>query len=90
MNQPNKTTETIAQWLRQAFPLAGQRDVQVDDSLLESGIIDSLGTLEVVQFLEDEFGVVVSDDEMVADHFESIRSIAALVDARRAGNSTTE
>ncbi|MBU2677385.1 MAG: acyl carrier protein [Woeseia sp.] len=81
MNDDN-TTNQIHGWLIGNFPLAKKRNVGVDESLLETGIIDSLGTLEVVLYLEEEFGVVVTDDEMVADHFESVRSIATFVDSK--------
>ena len=83
MNHLDETTAQIHQWLIQNFPLAQQRKVSLDDSLLNSGIIDSLGTLEVVQYLESEFHIVVTDDEMLADHFETINAIATFVDSKR-------
>ena len=79
MNSIEEVTNRIPGWLVQTFPLAQQQDVGIHDSLLDSGIIDSLGTLEVVQFLEEEFSVEVTDEEMVADHFESVHAIAQLV-----------
>ena len=54
-----------------------------DTSLLDSGLIDSTGILELVSFLESEFGIVVADEEVVPEHFESVRAIAAFVDAKR-------
>jgi acyl carrier protein len=83
MTQGNDTTTRIAQWVKLTFPLAAERQVGPEDSLLDGGIIDSMGTLEVVQFLEDEFGIQVSDEEMVADHFDSIQSISQYVDSKR-------
>ena len=83
MNRLDETTAQIYQWLIQNFPLAQQRKISFDDSLLNSGIIDSLGTLEVVQYLESEFHIVVTDDEMLADHFETINAIASFVDSKR-------
>lgn len=83
MNSPDDTSLRIHDWVKRTFPLAQQRGVDLHDSLLASGIIDSLGTLEVVQFLEDEFGIVVTDDEMLADHFESIHAIARFVDSKQ-------
>lgn len=78
----NSTAAKIHEWVTKTFPLAQQREVELHDSLLGSGIIDSLGTLEVVRFLEDEFAIQVTDDEMLADHFESIQAIADLVDSK--------
>ena len=77
----------IRDWVYERFPAAKERQVGDSDSLLESGIIDSMGTLEVVDFLEKGFGVEILDDEMVADHFDSIQSIAGFVDGKRSNSS---
>ena len=82
MKQLEDTTARIQDWVTTTFPLARKQNIGVDDSLLDSGIIDSMGTLEIVQFLEDDFSIVVEDEEMVADHFESIASIARFVESK--------
>jgi acyl carrier protein len=82
MTQLDETTVRIHKWVNHAFPAAAQRGVGVADSLLDGGIIDSMGVLEVVQFLEDEFGIAVTDDEMVDDHFDSIQTIARYVESK--------
>lgn len=53
------------------------------DSFLESGIIDSTGILEVVGFVEDEFGFDVKDEELVPENFDSIERIAAYIERKR-------
>ena len=50
-----------------------------DASLLDAGIIDSTGVLELVCFLETEFGIEVSDDEMLPENLDSIRAITSYV-----------
>lgn len=50
-----------------------------DDSLLQKGLIDSTGVLEVVSFIQEKFGVAVEDDELVPDNFDSIGAIAKYV-----------
>lgn len=55
-----------------------------EDSLLEKGIIDSTGILEVIFFLEEEFGVVVEDDEMVPENLDSVANLVAFVERKRA------
>jgi acyl carrier protein len=50
-----------------------------DDSLLQKGLIDSTGVLEVVSFIQENFGVAVEDDELVPDNFDSIGAIAKYV-----------
>lgn len=53
-----------------------------DDSLVEAGLIDSLGVAELVAFIEGRFGVVADDDELVPDNFDSVARIAAFVERR--------
>ena len=50
-----------------------------DASLLDAGIIDSTGVLELVSFLETTFGIEVQDDEMLPENLDSIRAIANYV-----------
>ena len=79
MQEKETTVGQVKAWVYNAFPVARERQVEETDSLLDSGIIDSMGTLEVVDFLETEFEIEVLDDEMVADHFDSIASIAEFI-----------
>lgn len=50
-----------------------------DTSFLEAGILDSTGVLEVVAFLEQQFGVRVDDDELTPENLDSIASIGVFV-----------
>jgi len=50
-----------------------------DDSLLQKGLIDSTGILEVVSFIEEKFGIAVEDDELVPDNLDSIGAIVKYV-----------
>ncbi|HYR36346.1 MAG TPA: acyl carrier protein [Burkholderiales bacterium] len=50
-----------------------------DASLLDAGIIDSTGVLELVSFLEATFGIEVHDDEMLPENLDSIRAISNYV-----------
>jgi acyl carrier protein len=50
-----------------------------DVSLLERGIIDSTGVLEIVMFLEETFGIKVKDSDMLPENFDKVDSIARFV-----------
>jgi acyl carrier protein len=52
------------------------------ESLLEGGIIDSTGVLELVAFLEDRFGLAFADEDIVPENLDSLDAIAAFVGAR--------
>jgi acyl carrier protein len=49
------------------------------DSLLEAGIVDSTGILELIDHLERSYGIKVSDDELVPDNLDSVSAIAAFL-----------
>jgi len=53
-------------------------------SLMETGLIDSTGVLEIIMFLEDEFGVGVQDEEMVPENLDSVSRIVEFVDRKTA------
>ena len=61
------------------------KTVGPDDSLLDSGLVDSTGIFELVSFLEDTFGVKVEDEEIVPEHFETSAMVAGFIDRKRAG-----
>jgi acyl carrier protein len=50
-----------------------------DESLLDRGIVDSTGMLEIIMFIEDELGVTVEDEEMIPENLDSVNRIAAFV-----------
>lgn len=79
MHAIQNVREAIRDFIHAQFPAARKRGVGDQDSLLEQGIVDSMGVLEIVTFLEHTFSLTLSDDEMIADHFESITRIADLV-----------
>jgi acyl carrier protein len=51
-----------------------------DASLLERGIIDSTGVLEIILFLEEEFGVSIKAEQMLPENFDSVDNIVRFVD----------
>jgi acyl carrier protein len=52
---------------------------------LASGAVDSLGLEQLAEYIEQEFGVELRDEEMVVENFESLPVLAALVDSKRTG-----
>lgn len=64
------------------------KTVEPDDSLLDSGLVDSTGIFELVGFLEDTFAVKIEDEEIVPEHFETSAMVAAFVERKRSGSAT--
>jgi acyl carrier protein len=53
--------------------------IAADASLLEAGIIDSTGVLELICFLESTYDIQVADEEMLPENLDSIRAISGYV-----------
>jgi acyl carrier protein len=53
------------------------------ENLLAQGIIDSMGILKLVEFLEQTFGIQTEDEEMVPENFESLDALCAFVQRKR-------
>lgn len=82
------TDQTIAQTLRSFIQenfLYMRPDLQYgnDDSLLAKGVIDSLGVMEIVGFLEERFEMTVEQDDVTEQNFGSVAAIARYVAAKR-------
>lgn len=58
-------------------------DLGRDVPLLDEGILDSTGVLEIVAWLESELEVSVADDEMIPDHFGSIGRLTTYVERKK-------
>jgi acyl carrier protein len=54
-----------------------------DMSLLDRGIIDSTGVLEVIMFIEETFNIKVEDSEMLPENLDSIESIANFIGRKK-------
>jgi acyl carrier protein len=59
-------------------------DLPADDSLIDSGIIDSNGVLELVDFLEQEYGILIQDEEMIPENLGSVNNIVSFVTRKKA------
>ncbi len=53
-----------------------------DDTPLLGGIMDSLGLMQLISFIEDEFDVEIDDAEVTADHFRTVGDIEDLITSK--------
>ena len=54
-----------------------------DESLLSSGILDSMTLIRLVAFLEDQFGLTVGDEELIPANFETLSRIKAFLEHKQ-------
>lgn len=53
------------------------------DSLLQTGVLDSTGVLELIEFLEAEFAISVEDSETVPDNLDTISGLVRFISSKR-------
>jgi acyl carrier protein len=56
-----------------------QMDVNDQDNLITTGVIDSLAVMQLVAFIEESFSIKVKDEDIVPENFESIEAISVFV-----------
>jgi len=69
----------IRDFVTSNFYVADPKSLEDRTSLLDHGIIDSTGVLEVIVFVESTFGVTVEDSEMLPENLDSIERIVDFV-----------
>jgi acyl carrier protein len=55
------------------------------DSFLHTGILDSMGVLQIIVFLEERYQITLTDDEIVPDNLDSIQRLKIFVDRKLTG-----
>jgi acyl carrier protein len=80
----DETTQKIKEFIVEEFmPDVPVAELEDDFDLLTGGVVDSLGLLKVVAWLEDEFDIAVDDSELGPDSFRTVAAIKAYVDQAR-------
>jgi acyl carrier protein len=67
----------IRRFITDRFLLGDDKQLDSEASLLDAGIIDSTGILELINHLEELYGIKVSDDELVPENLDTIANICA-------------
>lgn len=67
--------DQIRSFILENFILEKPEDLVDDESMLEKGIMDSTGVLELVAFLESTYEIKVEDEELIPENLDSIKNI---------------
>jgi acyl carrier protein len=74
----------IRQFIADRFLFGNDQELKNEGSLLDAGIIDSTGVLELISYLEEHFKIKVEDDELVPENLDTIASICAFLSRKTA------
>lgn len=74
----------ISEFMLTTFPPSTPgEEYSLTQSLLGTGVIDSIGVLSLVTWLEQEFDIMVDDEDVVPENLDSIASLTRFVDSKR-------
>lgn len=80
------TRHEITGYLAQFLPVDQLAD---DDDIFRRGFVSSMFAMQLVTFVEDHFGLTVTDDDLELENFRSVAALTAFVDAKRAVGAST-
>ena len=72
--------QSINEFVNKNFLMnSGAVEFTNDDSLVEKGIIDSTGVLEMISFIQQQFGIKVKDEDLIPENLDSVNNIASFI-----------
>lgn len=84
MSPPTDDTRALlASFLRERFPALASGDLSDETPLVGGGAIDSLGILDLVAFLEERLGIVMTDDDFDPANFETFGHLMGFIGRAR-------
>ena len=83
MSHERSIEDEVRRFLADNFPLSANGPLAGTDSLLETGVIDSVGVLELIQFVESTYEIEIPDSEVLPENLDSIDAIARYVSSKR-------
>ena len=78
----SETRDKVRAFVVDNFLFGNADGLKDDSSFLDEGIIDSTGILELVSFLEEEFGIAVEDEELIPENLDSIANVTAYLERK--------
>lgn len=83
-----KLAEEISGYIQESFLFSHQSiKLATTDSLLEKGIIDSTGVLELINFIENQYQIQIKDDEILPENLDSIEKITNFIQRKQSGEA---
>lgn len=80
----DERVQQIRSFMVETFLFGDDSALQEDTSFIQSGIIDSTGILELINFMEQTFGIKIEDNELVPENLDSLNNIARFLDQKLA------
>lgn len=80
------TADTLLEFIRTEL-LDDMDDIETDENLMADGMVDSLGMMRMLDFIEQTFGISVPPEDMISQNFRTVERLVAYLAERGAGES---
>jgi len=77
------TQTALAQYIQKELAIGRKKPIPPDEDLFASGVLDSLGVLQLVLFVEEQFGIKVADEDVVLENFQTLDAMARYIASRQ-------
>jgi len=81
--QTSTINDVIITFIKENFITGrSQKEISPEESLIDSGIIDSTGILELVMFLEEKYSITIEDEELIPENLDSVKNLVAFLERK--------
>ena len=78
--------EAVREFIAKKLAKSREQALVADsENIIETGLLDSLGVMQLVPFIEETFSVTVKDEDIVPENFESVDAISAYIEKAKQG-----
>ncbi len=78
-----KNSESLEKFILTEIAVeSNKKKLDPDEDLLEQGIIDSLGIMKLILFMEQTYGIAVADEEIVPENFQTVNMMVRFVEQK--------
>lgn len=77
------TEKRVRDFINETFPVALEAELAAEQSLFDAGILDSIGVLGLMNWLEREFDILVDDDDVIPENIDGIGPLVRFVERKR-------
>ena len=78
MKNDQQIKEEVRNYLKEAS-LSSSDSIKDDTLIFDTGVLDSMGLLFLIEFLNEQYSITVEDEELLPNNFESVNNITAFV-----------
>ena len=87
MDEDLNYTKDLRQFIIDQFLFGDGEGLTEETSFLESGIVDSTGILEIVSFIEETYGIIIDDEDLLPENLDCLKNLSVFLSGKLQGRA---